>query len=190
MTDDDRNTTTAKALFRFHGLNLLVVEFDGAEYVQAKPISDLLGMLWKSTKRSLFSGDNALLYGTKELRDPSINDAGTTGGTKISVYLELKQVFMFLARTSTNNLRAKGNLDGANYLLALQREWGNALYSYEMNGAAYKKTKLDFYKEITKIQSGAERCRDPDLKKAYRELAEQELLSFGIKVKETPDLFD
>lgn len=162
------NTPTLPVGFiRFHGMTLLVVESDGIEYVRAKALSDLLGMAWRKTRDTIQSGDNAVLYGTTRLTPPNFDDledprvpheahlAGAEGGEatentsqKGDLYLRLDRARMFLARVSTNQMRAQGNQDAAGILLALQIEWAEALHQYETHGVAVKQARREGRREI------------------------------------------
>jgi hypothetical protein len=70
--------TTATRLINFHGLTLAVVEHESIEYIAAKPLVDLTGIQWTR----LFSDDNAILYGTKELNRPVFDGFGIPRDTK------------------------------------------------------------------------------------------------------------
>jgi hypothetical protein len=128
---------------RFHGLTLLVVEHEGVEYIAARPIADLCGMDWKGAKRSLKSDDNAVLYGTRALLPPRIDGVGEASfpqtASREAIYIRLDRARMFLARVSTAQMRAQGNVSAADALLALQIEWAAALHAYETTGVAVKR---------------------------------------------------
>jgi len=63
---------------QFHGYNLLIVRHQGVEYTEAKPVSDLCELDWRSTKRTISSAENAILYATTALLPAQI---GCSGGT-------------------------------------------------------------------------------------------------------------
>lgn len=190
MSNTTENQITVNGLFQFHGLYLTVLEHHGVEYIPVKPISDLLEMLWKSTKRSLLSGDNPQLYGTTELEEPVFNELRTTSGTKKAVCIKLKQVYMFLARTNTNQLRTKGNVSGADYLLTLQKEWGEALYHYETHGAAYKKAKDERVGQLMSLFKLRNTTRNPKEQATLTALIQRQFAELGQPLEQEPDLFN
>ena len=166
------NTTQPVNFIRFHGLTLLVVEHEGVEYVAARPLADLCGMDWKGAKRSLKSDDNAVLYGTRALSPPRIDGVGEAGfpqsdgessaiaSRREVVYIRLDRSRMFLARVSTANMRARGNVSAADALLALQIEWAEALHAYETTGVAVKKGHHEAL--VTALQLVKARAACPD----------------------------
>jgi len=123
---------------RFHGRDLLIVRHEGIEYTEAKPVSDLCGLFWKSTKRTICTDENAVFYGTTTLLHPEIGSSGITSGPQTGLYMRLDRTRMFMARVSTANVRAKGKPATADFLLALQTEWADALHNYETHGLAIK----------------------------------------------------
>ena len=101
---------------------------------------NLCGIHWKSAKVTLKSGDNAVLYGTTSLLPPKIDGVGSASTPQNEVvYIRLDRSRIFLARVSTAQMRAQGNVVAAETLLALQIEWAEALHSYETNGIAVKR---------------------------------------------------
>lgn len=134
------NTATTPVNFiRFHGMTLLVVAHDGVEYIEARPLCDLAGMYWKSARRTLFSPENAKLYGTSELFSPVFGVSETNIGPQEAVHIRLDRARMFLARINTARMKAHGNVDAAEALLELQIEWAEALHAYETDGVAIKR---------------------------------------------------
>lgn len=222
MTNQQTIQSSVKGLFRFHGLQLTVVKHQGKEYIPIRPISDLLGMLWSTTKRSVFSGDSPRLYGTIELPMPVFNqyegENSNTGvkkivsesenhsenpeldhsqqqfatprGSKTGVWVELKQVYLFLARTNTNQLRNNGNEKGADYLLQLQKEWGEALYHYETHGVAHKKSNDSRMVQLTKLFTTRNATRNPKEQAALTALIQQQFAELGQPLEQEPDLFN
>lgn len=131
-------------IIKFHGLNLWVVEHHGIEYVNAKPLSDLVGLDWRRTKRTIIEPENAVLYGTTLLIHPVFAAESGSGATPSEgLYMRLDRARMYLARISTRNMKAKGNVEAAEALLKLQIEWAGVLHSYETTGVAIKNNRLD-----------------------------------------------
>lgn len=137
---------------RFHGHTLLVVEHEGIEYVEAKALTDLCGIHWKSAKVTLKSGDNVVLYGTKALPSPQIGGLGSASTPQAdALYVRLDRARMLLARVSTTQMKAQGNINGAETLLQLQVEWAEALHSYETHGVAIKKGHREARAELVSL---------------------------------------
>ncbi len=152
---------------RFHGLTLLVVQADVTHYVPIKPVSDLLGLDWRNQRAAVQTGDNAVLYGTRRLISPVINavlgglktplphpgepsdddfdteNSSQNSDRRADLYIRLDRAQMFLARVNTTRVRSNGNVDAANYLLALQIEWAEALHAYQLHGVAVKKGAME-----------------------------------------------
>lgn len=148
----DESTTKNEAIptprvvniINFHGLTLWVVEAEGVEYVYAKPLSDLAGLDWRRSKRTITEEEYVTLYGTKMLKHPVFVAEGGSGATPSDgLYIRLDRARMYLARINTRNMKAKGNVEAAEALLQLQIEWAEALHQYETNGVAYKREKKD-----------------------------------------------
>ena len=159
-------TSQPVGFIRFHGLTLLVVEAITIQYVPVKPIVDLLGLDWRNQRTAIQTGDNAVLYGARRLVSPVFNavsggditplptsgnraaddlDAETPsqiGDRRTDLYIRLDRAQMFLARVNTTRVRSHGNVDAANYLLALQIEWAEALHAYQLHGVAVKEGSL------------------------------------------------
>lgn len=151
-------TTQPVNFIRFHGFTLLVVAHDGIEYIEARPLCEVIGLNWRRARDTVQSGDNATLYGTCSLTPPQFgnfeaprgieNTSGEGGqddeeteipAIRSSLHIRLDRSRMFLARINTNQMRAQGNESAADLLLALQIEWAAALHIYETDGVAIKK---------------------------------------------------
>jgi hypothetical protein len=167
MTTTNDISTQPVNFIRFHGLTLLVVENGGIEYINAKALSDLIGLAWRKTRETIQSGDNVILYGTRRLahpvfdalRDQRVSQKDSSeqeeGDTKTEntalrgdLYLQLQRARMFLARVNTNQVRAQGNASAADFLLALQMEWARALHAYETDGIAVKNARKEARAEL------------------------------------------
>ena len=136
-------------LINFHGLTMIVVAFEGIEYIYAKPISDLAGVHWRKQKRTLMEEENAILYGSRVLKHPVLASGGGPRATPSeSVYIRLDRARMFLARINTRQMKAQGNINAAEELLKLQIEWAEVLHKYETVGAVYKKAQSENLKDL------------------------------------------
>lgn len=77
---------------------------------------------------------------------------------KDTVFIRLRRVQMYIARISIGHIRAKGNMSSAEYLLALQEEWAEALHEYETNGFAVKTSHAKF--ESGKVRDFLAVCKE------------------------------
>jgi len=106
----------------------------------------------------------------------------TENEQKDTVFVQLKRVYMYLARISLGHVKGTGgNESSGQYLLSLQEEWAHALYDYETTGIAIKTThakmKSDDLKNLvavcrTKNQTEGQDDRNM-LSSVMRELAEK-----------------
>ena len=177
---------------------------NGQPYVVMRALVTAMGLdwrSWKSQRVGIETGDNAILYGSRRLISPVFNavlgglkpstntatDAGDpekvtqnqpsdpTSRTDLCIRLDRAQ--MFLARVNTNRVRSNGNIDAANYLLALQIEWAQALDAYQLHGVAVKqevRVELKTLGDLLKMREQATQYEKPGLTKlianAMREL--------------------
>lgn len=63
-------------------------------------------------------------------------EAGKKGDGE--VYINIHRVYLYIARVSTSNVRAKSDDETVDRILLLQQEWGKALHDYEQYGIAVK----------------------------------------------------
>ncbi len=151
MTESIKNLLAKPVkLIEFYGLTLTVVEYKKQHYVQIKPISDMLGLTWKHTRRNLFTDENMALLGAKQLNMRPLNEflgevdenspsyEGEKSVRHLPVYIQLDRVHLYLARVNTAKVRAMGKESVADWLLALQKEWANVLYQYESGYSVQK----------------------------------------------------
>jgi hypothetical protein len=174
------NKTRAVSFFEFHGMTLLVAEHQGKRYVEAKPLSDLIGLAWRATRQTIQADDNLILYGTKRLApavfnvfpDTSIRAEAVVGPSEGGdatenessggvLHILFERIQMFLSRVNTGQLRGKGNREAANYLLSLQIEWAQVLHKYEAGDVVSKKSRRDdagLVANLMKTRSLAKPC--------------------------------
>ena len=182
MQDEDRSTQPVNFI-NFHGLNLLVARHHGFDYIEAKPLCDLAGVNWKTASRTLQEGDNAVLYGAQRLIPPQIAGFGSLKTPEEGVlYLRLDRARMYLARISTDRMRANGNAEGAEKVLALQTEWAEALHAYETQGIAVKSTRNSQIREINGLLRSIHLAKAPDIRAALEQLLREELAALGAAV--------
>lgn len=182
MQDEDRSTQPV-SFINFHGLNLLVARHQGIDYVEAKPLSDLSGVDWRGARRALQEGDNARLYGVQRLIPPQIAGLGGLKSPEEGVlYLRLDRARMYLARISTDRMRANGNAEGAEKVLALQTEWAEALHAYETQGIAVKSTRNSQIREINGLLRSIQLAKAPDIRAGLEQLLREEMAALGAAV--------
>lgn len=75
------------------------------------------------------------------------------------LFILFERVQMFLARVNTSNMRVKGNVTGANYLLALQIEWAQVLHGYEAGDVVSKKARMDEQARLSNLMKTRELAR-------------------------------
>jgi len=169
--------TKAVQIIDFHGMSIVVVENGGIKYMAAKPLVELAAVQWKRARNTLFSDDNATLYGTKELTTPVFDDFRTPRDTKKAVYIRLDRSTLFLARVNTAQMRANGKEEAADALLKLQIEWAEALHNYETNGVAVKVQQRD--KDMFGLIYKLDNVKNAQLRLIY---AQQLNEKFGINI--------
>lgn len=165
----------------FHGLQLLVVENQGVEYVEAKPLCEFAGVQWRSARNSLQEGDSLVLYGTKRLDAPPIASAASMRGTlEGALYIRLDRSRMFMARINTDRMRSQGNAIGADQLLKLQIEWADVLHRYETHGIALKPGRVNTFRDLLALTKLRDACRHQGERKAYTALLHESLIAMGM----------
>lgn len=180
---------------RFHGLNLLVVEFEGVEYVAAQPLTDLAGMQWKGAKHTLTEPENVNLYGTRRIPEPEIAgsrvlkypqkaEAGSAGTPRSGLLcIRLDRARMFLARINTARMRGNDNADAADRLLALQIEWAKVLHDYETNGYAVKPGAL---RDLQGLIKAAALTTRPGLRASLNTMIDDTCAAMGYPIHPDP----
>lgn len=202
---------TLSHIIHFHGLYLIVRKYQNTEYVTLKPIVEAIGIDWRNVKRNLENEDNQKLYGAIALLSPTTDNFGghmtqktpveTTSNTNFEqkneqkaqfsedFCIRLDRVHMFLARVNTAKVRSAGNEQVADYLLALQQEWADALHSYETYGVAVKnsfnentkqlKTLVDILSKLTDSQQKAIISKQIDYALGLQRPIENDLFNQG-----------
>ena len=103
------------------------------------------------------------------------------------VCIRLDRVTMYLARVNTSRLRSHGNISSADYLLALQQEWADALHSYEAYGVVVKTTFANNIKELKTLVGIQSKLNDPQQKSI---ISRQIDTALGLQRPTEPDLFN
>jgi len=170
---------------RFHGLTLLTVSHNGHDHVPVRPICDLIGVDWQGQKRTLKDAYKVQLYGTCWLFPPEI--AGFPELKFASAcYIRVNRMEAFLLNISLKRVKANGNVDAANWLMALQHEWADALHAYETHGIAVKAGRTTVLDELLKMTRLRNQLSDPQKRREVDQLIHERLQALG-SVPDTPD---
>lgn len=94
---------------------------------------------------------------------------------------------MFLARVSTNNMRAKGSHTAADQLLALQTEWAQVLHRYETHGIAMKAQRSNTLRDLLALARVRDGMRDPREQRAFTHLLHEEMRAIGLPLDALDD---
>jgi len=190
MNTDTATPARPRAIgfIHFHGRDLLVVGHQGIHYTAAKPLSDTCELDWRSTKHTLSTDENADFYGTTRLSPPDIEGSGGTSTPRAKLYVRLDRVHMFITRINTAHIRAKGKPATADFILALQHEWADALYAYETHGIAVKPgrqgSKADELLKWAKLRNQLGSAED---RRRIDQLLHDELAALGLPVNTLDD---
>lgn len=177
------------SFIRFHGLTLLVVEHAGTQYVPLKPLSDLAGIDWRNTKKGMNQEENVKLFGAKWLERPVFaSEGGDITPTPEVLYIQLDRARMYLARINTARMKAHGNVDAAEMLLALQIEWAEALHAYESNGLAIKKGHKEARAELIGLIKARGTAPTPAEREALTTLIRDTFADLGVTLPADPQL--
>lgn len=178
-----------KTLIDFHGVNLWVIEHDSIEYVPMKPLSDMAGVDWRTTKRTAIHEENAILYGSKLLSPPIFACQGgasptPSGASDQVLCIRLDRAAMYLARINVRQMKSQGNVEAAERLLGLQVEWAQALHQYETHGVAMKRNKNDSRIQFVALMRARNLAQGVPERKAITELIHNLMNEMGYR----PDL--
>lgn len=136
------NHSTAKItdLIYFHEMTLPVITCEDIKYIPAKPIVDAMGLDWRSAKKSILEEENAFLYGTTWVKVPKFAGLGgtSTPSEEETLCFQLEHARSYIMRVNIRMMKAKGSLEAAKKIQALQKEWSTAIYNYETHGIAIK----------------------------------------------------
>ena len=118
---------------QYAGLTLQIAKNDrGEDVTPLKPISDLFGLEWERQRKRVTGGN----YYPRFFGTCTVHMYGADGQRREQNCILLSRVAAFLSGVSPERVQAAGNLDGADYLIAKQEEWADALHDYEELGVA------------------------------------------------------
>lgn len=152
-------------VLEFAGQTHLIYTLQNEQYISLRPLTDQIGMDWRTQKKGLLTDELIFSYGvllleSGEILQPpckfmpktgeiprytsekqaKIADFCTEDVTKDTLFIRLKRVYIYLARISLGHVGGTGgNKQAVEILIDLQEEWADALYDYETHGIAIKK---------------------------------------------------
>lgn len=180
-------TTRVVNLINFHGLTLWVMEHEGTEYIQAKPLADLAGVDWRGAKRTLQESHNLILYGTKWLDSPVFSaEGGTASPGKPILCVRLDRSRIYVARINTRLMASKGQTEAAEALLQLQIEWAEALHRYETDGVAYKKAEKEERNQLIALLKARQQQPTQNERQAITRMIRDTFSDLGYPVEKDP----
>lgn len=104
------------------------------------------------------------------------NGETDTPAIKSHLCIRLDRVHLYLARMSTANMKAKGNISAANWLLKLQQEWAEVLHRYEA-GEMVHKGKIQ--KDLIALVNAQAKTTNPAQKAAFTAMIDDVLAELG-----------
>jgi hypothetical protein len=118
---------------QYAGLTLPIAKNEqGQEVTPLKPISDMFGLEWVRQRKRVTEGD----YYPRFLGTCIVHMYHADGQIRDQICVLLCRVAAFLSGISPERVRAGGNVTGADFLIAKQTEWADALHDYEELGVA------------------------------------------------------
>lgn len=144
------------------GKEIRTIGINGVAYVSARGTTDVFSLDWRTQKRQLEDKDSIILYGVIDISTPEFSEDRESGLTITSkngventdfasqasrksgyhadredvIFIRMDRAMMFIAQVSTAHMRAKGNNEGADAILAKRIEFAQALHDYETLGIA------------------------------------------------------
>ena len=117
----------------YAGLQLPIVQNEkGQDVTPLKPIADLFGLQWE-TQRKKVTGSGFL---PRRLGTCTVSGHGAGGQIREQTCILLSRVAGYLMSINPDQVRVRGNADGADFLEQKIEEWDDALHEYEEVGVA------------------------------------------------------
>lgn len=120
---------TPSRLINFQGQAIILYRYQDIEYLPAKRIVDIMGIDWRSAKRTLKYPMNKTLYGAENLNVQEIESTGKKDTVKSVLMIRVDRAYIYMARTSMERMKANGNVLSAERLLEFQQEWADKVYN-------------------------------------------------------------
>jgi hypothetical protein len=129
---------------QYAGLTLPVSKNDqGQDITPLKPISDLFGFRWQKQRQkvteSAFLIKHLGVSGIpRGISDGSLGEDNLTSNPtyKDEIFIKLDRVVAYLMTINPDQVRAQGNISGADFLEEKITEWADALHDFEEIGIA------------------------------------------------------
>lgn len=176
----------------YAGMQLQIAKNEaGEEVTPLKPISDLFDLRWESQRRKVSDTPFYRTYfGTCTL-----TLQGADGQRREQTCILLSRVSAFMMTLNPGLIRAKGNIEGSDFLEAKLNEWADALHDYEALGVAINKNQMGAAKlelarinALVRLQSVKNRTESKHDRKALTEA--QKVISKELGLPVQSDLVD
>jgi len=154
-------TKLVKSIITFGSKELPVIDCDdGFARVQLKPISDEIGLNWKTLNRKICEG--TYLYRRLGIKLTPLKGGDTTpeSGVKSHICIRLDRVEAFMNTIDPTRVRVNGNHSAADWLEAKHEEWDQVIHEYEKVGKALRAQISDKFSALTKL----DKIKDPALR--------------------------
>jgi hypothetical protein len=145
---------------------------DGFQRVPLKPISDQVGLDWRSQKRKIIDNTYLTARFGLVLGETSLPQMTDLGLKRDQYLIRIDRVTAFLNSLNPERIRSKGNQEAADWLESKHEEWDDALHSYEENGFAAKELG-DGSKKYVHLYR-LDRIKNAELKRIYAEQVNQD----------------
>ena len=130
----------------------------GQDITPLKPISDLFGFRWQKQRQKVTESGFLIKHlGVSGIprctsnRD-SDEDIFTSNPTyKDEIFISLDRVAGYLMTINPDQVRAQGNINGAEFLEEKLTEWADALHDYEELGVAINMNHVKYERNSRKI---------------------------------------
>lgn len=146
---------------------------DGHQRVPLKPISDQIGLDWRTQKRKLLGDDYLIDRLGLIMGEASLPRMAELGLKRDRYLVRLDRVTAFLSILSPRMIRSQGNNEAATWLEAKHQEWDDALHAYETNGFAIKPGSRA--RDVVRVISQIDRIKSPALRQIAARQANDEL---------------
>ena len=145
----------------YAGMTLAIAKNErGQEVTPLKPIADLFGLQWERQRKKVSEG----AYYPRFLGTCTVLMHGADGQKRVQTCILLSRVAYYLSGLNPERVHANGNVDGADFLIAKQEEWADALHDYEQLGVAinlnHQRTKLALVNAATRLVSARSKTAD------------------------------
>lgn len=165
-----------KNILTFGSKELRVISCDdGLERVQLKPISDEIGLNWKTLNRKIAKGSYLHKRLGIKVAPPKGGDIDEQKGVKAYICIRIDKVEAFLNSLNPSMIRVNGNHSAADWLEAKHDEWDQVIHEYEKVGNVLRVHINQKFNALAKL----DKIKDPILK---AECAKEINADFGLNI--------